>query len=309
MVWLSDQSAVRTVWGLAAQQHGVVAHRQLSEMGVSHRAIEHRLAKGRLHRVRRGVYAVGRPQLTHRGCWMAAILSCGPDAVLSHGSAAALWGIGAERSRIEVSIGTLSRRRQPGVVAHRRNLKDADRTTRDRIPATSLVRTLLDLGTLLDAAKLERAVNEADKLGLVDPESLRAALGRHRGERGVARLRELLDRRTFRLTDSELERRFLRVVDDAGLPAPLTRQHLNGFRVDFFWPDLGLVVETDGLRYHRTPAQQARDRVRDQAHLAAGLTPLRFTHAQVRFEARHVRDTLAAVARRLGKAGGRRLSC
>jgi len=115
----------------------------------------------------------------------------------------------------------------------------------------------------------------------------------------VRRLRELLDQRTFRLTDSELERRFLRLVGDAGLPMPLTGKQLNGFKVDFYWPHLGLVVETDGLRYHRTPAQQARDRLRDQAHLAAGLTPLRFTHKQVRYEPGYVRLTLLAVADRL----------
>ncbi len=101
------------------------------------------------------------------------------------------------------------------------------------------------------------------------------------------------------MTDSELERQFLPLARAAGLPLPLTQQPLNGFRVDFYWPDLGLVVETDGLRYHRTPSQQARDRLRDQAHAAVGLTPLRFTHAQVRFEPNHVRDTLAAVASRL----------
>jgi very-short-patch-repair endonuclease len=74
---------------------------------------------------------------------------------------------------------------------------------------------------------------------------------------------------------------------------------VNGFRVDFYWPELGLIVETDGLRYHRTPAQQAADRVRDQAHTAAGLTPLRFTHAQVRYERRHVEETLRTISQRL----------
>jgi very-short-patch-repair endonuclease len=112
-------------------------------------------------------------------------------------------------------------------------------------------------------------------------------------------LRETLDRRTFTLTDSELERRFLPLARQAGLPQPQTGRYVSGFKVDFYWPDLALVVETDGLRYHRTPAQQARNRMRDQAHVAAGLTPLRFTHAQVRFEPDHVRVTLAAVARRL----------
>jgi very-short-patch-repair endonuclease len=103
----------------------------------------------------------------------------------------------------------------------------------------------------------------------------------------------------FRLTDSELERRFLRLVRSAGLPTPQTGRLVSGFRVDFFWPALGLVVETDGLRYHRTPAEQTRDRLRDQAHTAAGLVPLRFTHAQIRFEPDYVVEILRRVTRRL----------
>lgn len=201
----------------------------------------------------------------------------------------------------------LSPRRRLGIHVHRcPGLRSFDVNARNGIPVTSVVRTLLDLATRLRPGELERAVNEADKLDLVGPEELRVSLDSYSGQKGVARLRELLDRRTFRLTDSELERRFLRVVSEAGLPTPLTRQRLNGFRVDFFWPDLGLVVETDGLRYHRTPTQQARDRRRDQAHTAAGLTPLRFTHAQVRHEPDYVRDTLLAVARRLSGGGGAR---
>ncbi|MGH2589894.1 MAG: endonuclease domain-containing protein [Actinomycetota bacterium] len=123
---------------------------------------------------------------------------------------------------------------------------------------------------------------------------------------GIANLRATLDRRTFTLTDSELERRFLPLARRAGLPPPQTRQRVNGFRVDFYWPRLGLIVETDGLRYHRTPAQQARDRLRDQVHAAAGLTCLRFTRAQVRFEPGHVQATLSIVAGRLqaGAKGG-----
>jgi very-short-patch-repair endonuclease len=116
---------------------------------------------------------------------------------------------------------------------------------------------------------------------------------------GVGVLRALLDINTFTLTDSELERRFLPIVRQAGLPAPETGRHVNGYRVDFYWPHLGLVVETDGLRYHRTPAQQAKDRIRDQAHAAAGLTPVRFMRAQVKYDRAHVRATLEAVARRL----------
>jgi very-short-patch-repair endonuclease len=301
MEGLTHHSLSERAWTLAAEQHGMVARRQLLGLGLSARAIERRVASGRLHPVARGVYAVGRREVTRHGRWMAAVLCCGRQAALSHGSAAALWGIGAERlDQVEVSVWTSSAHRRPGIRVHRRQtVRPRDLGVRDGIPVTGPVRTLVDLATHLDIARLERAINEADRRELADPEALRAALGAYRGQPGVARLRAVLDRRTFRLTDSELERRFLRVAADAGLPPPLTRQRLNGFKVDFLWPDLGLVVETDGLRYHRTPAQQARDRLRDQAHAVAGLTPLRFTHAQVRFEAGHVRTTLIAVARRL----------
>ena len=170
------------------------------------------------------------------------------------------------------------------------------------IPLTSPVLTLVDLAARLAPRALEAAINAADKRELVRADVLRRELEKMRGQPGVAPLRRLLDKQTFVLTDSELERLFLPIVDAAGLPPPLTGQRLNGFRVDFLWPDLGLVVETDGLRYHRAAAQQTRDRRRDQAHAAAGLTPVRFTHAQVRFEPYEVRITLAAVAARL--AGG-----
>jgi very-short-patch-repair endonuclease len=237
---------------------------------------------------------------------MAAVLGCAPGAVLSHGSAAALWGIGRERlGVIEVSTPASSVRQRPGTRLHPRpNLSACDLEERDGIPVTGLVRTLLDQATYLDPPRLERAINEADRLDLIDPEALSHALDAYSGQAGVARLRDVVDRRTFRLTDSELERRFLRLVEKAGLPFPLTGQHVTGFKVDFFWPDLGLVVETDGLRYHRTPAQQTRDQLREQAHLAAGLTPLRFNHAQVRYEQAYVRDTLLAVMRRLERERG-----
>jgi len=189
-----------------------------------------------------------------------------------------------------------------GIAVHRRRrLRAADHSTHLGIPVTSPIRTLADLASCLPIGQVEAADNEADKRNLVDPEELRSALGEMKGQSGVARLRVLLDRRTFVLTDSELERRFLPIARAAGLPVPEAGRTLNGFRVDFFWPELGLVVETDGLRYHRTAAQQTRDRRRDQAHTAAGLTTLRFTHAQVRFERGNVRTTLREVARRLAE--------
>ena len=279
----------------------MVARAQLLELGFHPQAIKHRIAKGRLRPVWRGVYAVGRPEITRYGRWTAAVLSCGPEAVLTHDSAAALWGIGTERpGQIDVTVPAPGDRRRPGIVVHRRvTLAADDLTTHERIPVTTPVCTLVDIAARLSRGRLEAAVNEADRRDLTHPDELRSAIGALDGRSGVAALREMLDRRTFTLTDSELERRFLRIVGAAGLPLPQTQSNVNGFRVDFYWPDLGLVVETDGLRYHRTAAQQARDRLRDQAHARAGLTPLRFTHAQVRFEPGQVEATLAAVARRL----------
>jgi hypothetical protein len=301
----SSRQSFASAWRLAADQHGVVARRQLRELGLSSQAIQHRISKGRLHPIERGVYAVGRPDLSRRGRWMAAVLGCGPRAVLSHSSAAALWRIGAESPHwIEVSVPAASPRERPGVRVRRRpKLRASDVMVHDGIPVTVPVLTLIDMARSRSSADLERAINEADRLDLVDPESLAVALDDFPCRPGVGRLRDLLGKHAFRLTDSELERRFLPLVADVGLPLPLTGRYVNGFKTDFLWPDLRLVVETDGLRYHRTPVQQARDRIRDQTHAAAGFTSLRFTHAQVRYEAGHVTSTLRAVARRLERAG------
>jgi very-short-patch-repair endonuclease len=234
---------------------------------------------------------------------MAAVLACGDRAVLSHGSAAALMRFGRERLElIEISTPVPSDRRRRGIKVHRRkSLRPEDVGTFERIPVTSPVQTLIDLAPRLDRLALERAINEADKYDLVYPPGLRRALASRAGEPGVRILRNVLDRRTFRLTREELERRFLPLAREAGLPVPLTKQIVNKFEVDFYWPDLRLVVETDGLRYHRTPAEQAQDRLRDQVHTAAGLVNLRFTHEQVRYEPDHVLRILAATARLISR--------
>jgi very-short-patch-repair endonuclease len=299
MTTLSPHSRSRRVWALAARQHGVIALFQLLELGYTVAAIRWRVARGRLHPVHRGVYAVGRPELTRKGEWMAAVLACGAASVLSHQSAAELWEIRGERNGlIHVSVPKGETHEHKGVLAHRRSALGADDVTAHHgIPVTSPMLTLIDLATHVPARALEAAINEADKLDLVTPMELRGALEGRSGQRGVGVLRRILDRATFLLTDSELERRFLPIAARAGLPSPLTQHRMNGFKVDFFWPDLRLVVETDGLRYHRTPQQQARDRVRDQVHAAAGLTSVRFTHWQVRYDPSHVKRTLHAVAR------------
>jgi very-short-patch-repair endonuclease len=303
MAYQSAQSINHGAWALARRQHGVVSRAQLLELGFSAKSVKHRVLSGRLHPLWRGVYAVGRPQVTRHGRWMAAVLSCGSGAALSHDDAGALYEIRPPgRGPIEVSVPRSTSRRRPGISVHRRSGL-ADRVTRwCGIPVTDPVWTIVDLGCRLTPDELERAVNEADKRDLIDPEALRAAIDDMPPVPGAGRVRATLDRRTFTLTDSELERRLLPIVRRAGLGRPETRCYVNRFLVDFYWPDLGLVVETDGLRYHRTPAQQARDRIRDQAHVAAGLTALRFTRAQVAFEPEHVRETLAAVGDRLRRA-------
>jgi very-short-patch-repair endonuclease len=298
----ADAKRSALAWRLVRKQHGVVARKQLLALGFTPHAIKHRASKGRLHVIRRGVYAVGRPDLDDKGRWMAAVLACGDGAVLSHSSAAALWRIGVERdAEIHLSLPSESHREVPELRIHRRPSLNPDRdlTREYGIPCTTPVQTLIDMSIRLDRAGVERMINEADKYNLTHPPQLRQVLEARTGEPGVAKLRHILDRRTFRLTKEELERRFLPLARDAGLPTPLTGQFVNEFEVDFYWPDLGLVVETDGLRYHRTPAEQARDRLRDQTHTAAGLTPLRFTHEQVRYEPQHVLAALRATAEML----------
>ena len=232
---------------------------------------------------------------------MAAVLACGEGAMLSHRSAAALWGFGEETPGvIDVSIARHSTLRRPGIRIHdRAGIRNRDIATRRGIPLTEPIRTFLDLSTVAGPKTVERAINEADKLDVIDADALRRALDDHPGEPGVRVLREILDEHTFRLSDDELERLFRPIASAAGLPVPLTKQMVNRFEVDFFWPDLGLVVETDGWRYHRTPSAQTRDALRFQRHTAAGLTPLRFSHWQVKHEPRHVRQILEQTAANL----------
>jgi hypothetical protein len=296
-----SESRSRQAWELARRQHGVLTRRDLLALGFSDEAIRHRLGRGRLHRVVPGVYAVGRAGLSREGRWMAAVLACGPEAFLSHRSAAALWRFGTEhRDHIDVSVRRWSEARIGGIRCHRRpTLPPEAVTKRLGIPLTEPVQTFLDLATVTGPKGLERAINEADKRDVIDPDALRRALDDHAGAPGVRPLRHVLDKHTFRLSDDELERFFRPIAAAAGLPTPLTKVDVDEFEVDFFWPDLGLVVETDGWRYHRTPAAQTRDALRFQAHTAAGLTPLRFSHWQVKYERQHVLNILGTTAARL----------
>src|SRR3954468_6018878 len=199
----------------------------------------------------------------------------------------------------EITIPPDCDRRPLDLVVHRRKLDPAEVTECERIPVTAPFRTLLDLASYLRPREVEAAVNEAVKLDLVELETMRRALDDLPPRAGKRLLAKLIHAPEFRLTDSELERRFLRLIARAGLVAPDTGVELGGFKTDFSWEDLRLVVETDGLRFHRSPSQQARDRVRDQTLTAAGFTVLRFTHPQVRYEPARVLATLKTVATRL----------
>jgi len=218
--------------------------------------------------------------LTREGRFMAAVLASGPGAALSHESAAALWGIRkAGINPIHVSIPANRKIDLDGIRPHRRNPMPPT-TTKRAIPLSSPLFTLVDLAAILETDPLEAAINEADKLNLVDPGQLEAALDAMPRFPGVGVLRTTLAR--YSRTDSNLERRFLAIVRKARLPLPATQEYIGRGRIDFHWPDLNLVVETDGLAYHRTSIQQLEDRRREQAHTAAGRTQLRFANIQIR---------------------------
>jgi hypothetical protein len=285
-------------WALVRAQHGVVTRAQLLALGFSPKAIEHRLQTGRLFRSARGVYLVGWNRMTPERRWMVAVLACGEKACISHRSAAAMWGIATEvPGRVDVTVRRRAELKRPGIRIHSRWSIARNRITVERaIPVTKPLQTLIDVALELSTDELERAVNDADKLERIDPETLRAGLDEHPGEPGVKPLRTLLDKDTFRLSDTKLEVLFRPI---AGLPPEMTKHVVNDYEVDFLWPSLGLVVETDGLRYHRTAIAQRRDAIRDNEHVASGLTRLRFTHWQVKHEPAYVRRILARTAANL----------
>ncbi|HEX8648387.1 MAG TPA: type IV toxin-antitoxin system AbiEi family antitoxin [Thermoleophilaceae bacterium] len=281
-----------SVWKLAERDFNVVDYDELRARGYTDDAIRHRVRIGRLHRKARGVYSVGTPSLTRYGRWMVAVKACRP-AVLSFLSAAVLWGIW-KREPPEIHL-TVPRNRRPrctGVRLSRRDLPAEDVVKRHRLPVTSIVRTLIDLATVLGEGDLEQTVAEADAQDLIGLDVLRHRI-EGRSEAGAARLRELLDRHALVIPASKLERLFLPLAEAAGLPKPQMQTQLGSSRVDFFFPDQNLVVECDSLRYHRTPLQQAEDAARDQAHFAAGRERVRFTFHQIARQGGHVKGVLS----------------
>jgi very-short-patch-repair endonuclease len=278
---------------LAARQYGVVSATQLAAAGLSKDAISRRAVSGRLHRLYRGVYAVGHDALPERGRLLAAVLACGPDAVLSHRSAGWLWAILPSARRIEV---TSPRRRtaRGDLAVHRSSeLDDEDRTVLDEIPVTTVARTLVDLAEVLPEDRLARAVHETEVRRSFDLRAIERTLARLPGRRGRHQLRRVLagyrpDRYDL---ESEAERRFLELCRRLTLPEPQNGVLLEGYRVDFYWPHARLAVEVDGVAFHHTRRAFHDDRRRDRALATAGVQVARVTWRDL--------DQPAALAREL----------
>ena len=243
---------------------------QLFALGLTRQAITRRVQAGRLHRLHRGVYAVGHTAVSQHGRWLAAVLSCGPGALLSHRSAAALWGLRPSSApKIDVTVPRNSGRRSTKTIEVHR----AKRTPRTHlgIPVTAPTCTLIDLAAS-PCWQLKRGAEIAERRGLLDA----------RGRRFLA-----IE------TRSPLEDAFLALCD--GLPRPLVNARVEGLEVDFHWPHARLVVETDGHEHHGTREAFERDRERDQRLIAAGWTVRRFTHRHLLEEPERVRAVLISV--------------
>ena len=274
---------------LAERQHCVVAWRQLSALGVTAREAQVRVAARRLHRIHRGAYAiVPRGLLRAEAHWLAAVFAIGDGAVLSHRSAAALWGLVFATARApEVTVARKVKRRK-GIHIHCvRSLPHDHVTSNDAIPCTTVARTIVDLAAVLPPRRLERVIGQAEVLKIYDRNQIEAVLDASPRRPGRRKLRTLLgpDFSTT-LTRSELEELFLALCDDGGLPRPelnVPYTLLDGTEIviDAFWRAAAVAVELDSRRYHSSWSAQVRDRRRDAQLTLAGLRPLRFTEADL----------------------------
>lgn len=284
---------------LAAAQHGVVSRSQLVALGFSSDAIKHRTARGRLVRIHRGVYAIGHDRLSRRGHWTAAVLTCGPGALLSHRSAAAHWGLLlTSPARIDVSLPRYRAvRTRDGIRIHHLRLDPEDCAVKDRIPLTAPIRTLLDLADVAPAMRVRQAYEQSLRLGLFDRVQMEALLARSPGRRGLRPLRGLLAEGHDEppILRSELERRLLDLCRAHALPLPATNAVVEGFEVDAVWPRARLVVELDSYAHHRGRGAFEGDRQRDQRLALAGYRVLRFTARRLRRDP----DGVAAALRRM----------
>lgn len=293
---------------VAELQRGRISRGQLQAIGISGSTTSRLKAAGRLVRVHAGVYAVRPIVPMPLAPETAALLACGPNGLLSHRSAAALWGLcDPTDGPVEVTIPLRRRCQQPGIRARRSGLLlPRDVRVKDGLPVTSPARTLLDEAAALSARALERELDEAlNVLRIVSLAELEDVLARANGRRGAALLRRLVTgRATERMTQSEAERAFLRLVREAGLPQPETQVNLAGFTVDFLWPEQRVVFEIDGYRFHTSRSAFDRDRRKDLALKASGYDPNRVSCDQVKHEPliviAHVGGALGRADRHLG---------
>jgi very-short-patch-repair endonuclease len=291
---------------LASRQYGVVARRQLLELGIGRRAIERRLENGRLHLIHRGVYAVGYPLVSQHGRWLAAVLAIGPGAALSHRSAAAHWRIAPiPDAPIETIVPGGSRRRRPGIVVHRCALLEGRHlTVRERIPLTTVARTLLDLATRITPRALREAFDGAERRRLLDREELHRICDGATGRPGTGAIRALLRERPLPLAEarSKLERRFLRYCRDRELPIPAVNVPVAGYTVDCLWPEQRPVVELDSWAFHGDRDSFEADRRRDARIQRTGCRVIRVTDRAMTREPDDLEREIRAL---LGLAGRR----
>lgn len=275
----------RRIMALAARQHGVVGRSQLLDAGIPAHVIDHRVRRGRLYVLHRGVYRVG-PLMSDRESAMAAVLACGEGSAVSHRSGAGLLDLLLHRGAgepVDVSVPRGYRVPARGIRVHRAPGLRADEISQvDGIPVTSPLRTLLDLATVAGERELEQALARADRQGLVTASQLSQYVEGHRGRAGTRRLAALLGRVAGpALTRSEAEARFLALIRAAELRAPEANVVVEGFEVDFLWREERLVVEIDGQAYHASATAFERDRRRDAVLAAAGLRVVRVTWRQL----------------------------
>jgi very-short-patch-repair endonuclease len=293
----------RRIAELAERQHGIVARRQLLGLGLGRSAIESRLARGQLHRIRQGAYAVGHRSLTRYGQWMAAVLSAGPRAVLSHRSAAQLWQL-LPMSSIAVEITRPTRfRSRHGIGGHCSPLPPDEVTIVHGIPVTAVPRTALDLAATSSKRQVEKALNEIEVHGLADRLSIPDLLERYPRRQGTAMLRAVLadDERLSGITRNELEGRFAALLEATDLPRPRLNAHVavrgRFFEADCLWAEQKVIVELDGGAVHRTRRAFEKDRERDRLLLTEGWRVIRITWRQLREDARAVIADLGSVLR------------
>jgi hypothetical protein len=282
---------------LAEAQHGVVDLDQLRDAGLGLGAINFRVRAGRLHRLHRGVFAVGHTRLSREGRWTAALLATSGGAVLSHVSAAALWELRpTSAASIHVTVPTYSGRlRRPGIVAHRsRSLADADVDERDGIAVTSVARTLLDVAGTLAPGSLERVVERSLTLRLFDLHAVRAAIDARPTVRGATALARAVAgvHDEPALTRSRLEALMRDVCAAHGIEPPEVNARVEGDEVDFLWRSRRLIVETDGHAHHSTRRAFERDRAKDARLTMLGYRVVRFTYRQLVYDREVVVATL-----------------